>query len=117
MLSSLSNAELKALLDELRGTDQQGEALMEAYLDWRVPNWREAEDTEPKQESRARSRKPSGHMSVDEAYAVLGLEPGASDEEVSRAHRQMMKKFHPDQGGSTYLASRINEAKDIVLGR
>jgi hypothetical protein len=117
MLSSLSNAELKALLDELRGADQQGEALMEAYLDWRVPNWREAEDAETKQESRARSRKPSGHMSVDEAYAVLGLKPGASQEDIGRAHRQMMKKFHPDQGGSTYLASRINEAKDVLLGR
>jgi DnaJ-domain-containing protein 1 len=117
MLSSLSNAELKALLDELRGADQQGEALMEAYLDWRVPNWREAEDAETKQESRARSRKPSGHMSVDEAYAVLGLKPGASEEDIGRAHRQMMKKFHPDQGGSTYLASRINEAKDVLLGR
>ena len=69
------------------------------------------------EESRARSRKPSGHMSVDEAYAVLGLKQGASEEEISRAHRQMMKKFHPDQGGSTYLASRINEAKDVLLGR
>jgi hypothetical protein len=117
MLSSLSDAELKTLLDELRGADQQAEALMEAYLDWRIPKWREAEDTEPKQESRTRSRKPSGHMSVDEAYAVLGLKPGASEEEVTHAHRQMMKKFHPDQGGSTYLASRINEAKDVLLGR
>jgi DnaJ-like protein len=117
MLSSLSDAELKTLLDELRSTDQQAEALMEAYLDWRVPNWREAGDTESKHESHARSRKPSGHMSMDEAYAVLGLEPGAGEEEISRAHRQMMKKFHPDQGGSTYLASRINEAKDVLLGR
>ena len=117
MLSSLSDAELKTLLDELRGTDQQAEALMEAYLDWRIPNWRDAEADKPKEESRARSRKPSGHMSVDEAYAVLGLKRGASEEEISRAHRQMMKKFHPDQGGSTYLASRINEAKDVLLGR
>jgi len=117
MLSSLSDVDLKSLLDELRGMDQQAEALMEAYLDWRVPHWREAEQTEPKQEYRTRSRKPSGHMSVDEAYAVLGLKQGASEEEISRAHRQMMKKFHPDQGGSTYLASRINEAKDVLLGR
>jgi hypothetical protein len=117
MLSSLSDAELKTLLDELRSTDQQAEALMEAYLDWRVPHWREAGGAEPKHESHARSRKPSGHMSMDEAFAVLGLEPGAGEEEISRAHRQMMKKFHPDQGGSTYLASRINEAKDVLLGR
>ncbi len=117
MLSSLSDAELKTLLDELRGTDQQAEALMEAYLDWRIPNWREAEADRPDEESRTRSRKPSGHMSVDEAYTVLGLKRGASEEEISRAHRQMMKKFHPDQGGSTYLAARINEAKDVLLGR
>jgi hypothetical protein len=117
MLSSLSDGELGTLLDELRDTDQQAEALMEAYLDWRVPNWRDAEADKPKGESRARSRKPSGHMSLDEAYAVLGLKRGASEEDIGRAHRQMMKKFHPDQGGSTYLAARINEAKDVLLGR
>ncbi|HEY8276236.1 MAG TPA: DnaJ domain-containing protein [Methyloceanibacter sp.] len=118
MLSSLSDAELTTLLDEIRDTDQQAEALMEAYLDWRLPGWREAENEKDKKEqSRARSRKPSGHMRVDEAYAVLGLKRGASEEEITRAHRLMMKKFHPDQGGSTYLASRINEAKDVLLGR
>jgi DnaJ-domain-containing protein 1 len=117
MLSSLSDAELKALLDELRGTDQQAEALMQAYLDWRIPDWREAESGKDEEKSQPRSRKPSGHMSVDEAYALLGLKRGASEEEIGRAHRQMMKKFHPDQGGSTYLASRINEAKDVLLGR
>jgi len=117
MLSSLSDAELKTLLDELRGTDQQAETLMQAYLDWRIPDWREAESDTDEEKSQSRSRKPSGHMSVDEAYAVLGLKRGASEEEIGRAHRQMMKKFHPDQGGSTYLASRINEAKDVLLGR
>lgn len=117
MLSSLSDAELKTLLDELRGTDQQAETLMQAYLDWRIPDWREAESDKDEEKSQSRSRKPSGHMSVDEAYAVLGLKRGASEEEIGRAHRQMMKKFHPDQGGSTYLASRINEAKDVLFGR
>jgi len=118
MLSSLSDAELKRLLDQLRDTDPQAEALMEAYLDWRVPGWREAEsDKDKREESRTGSRKASGLMSVDEAYAVLGLKRGASEEEITRAHRLMMKKFHPDQGGSTYLASRINEAKDVLLGR
>ena len=118
VLSSLSNAELTRLLDELRDRDQQAEALMEAYLDWRLPGWRDAEsEKDKKEESRARSRKPSGHMSVDEAYAVLELKRGASEEEITRAHRRMMKKFHPDQGGSTYLASRINAAKDVLLGR
>ena len=57
----------------------------------------------------------NGELSVDEALDVLGLQPGASEEEVIAAHRKMMQKFHPDRGGSNYLAAKVNAAKDLLL--
>lgn len=55
-------------------------------------------------------------MSRAEAYQVLGLQPGASETEIIRAHRRIVQKVHPDRGGSDYLAARVNRAKDILLG-
>lgn len=54
-------------------------------------------------------------MTEEEAYKVLGLDAGAGPEDIRRAHRALMKKVHPDQGGSNWLASRINQAKDMLL--
>jgi hypothetical protein len=56
-------------------------------------------------------------MTAEEAYRVLGLAQGASTEEIKQAHRRLMLRAHPDLGGSDYLASKLNEAKDVLLGR
>ena len=116
-LSSLRDAEVLELLEDISTTDQQGARLLESYLDRRCQGWR---DRRPGGGSRGEARQPrdqAGSMSRKEAYAVLDLKPGATEAEIRAAHRRLMMKLHPDQGGSTYLASRINQAKDVLLGR
>jgi hypothetical protein len=112
-LSSLSDGDLLVLLEELRGFDEQGTILIEAYLDRRAKGWREG----PTDAARDHPQSARGRMTREEAYEVLGLAKGANEDDIRAAHRKLMMKLHPDQGGSTYLAARINEAKDVLLGR
>lgn len=112
-LDSLDAATLIALLGTMDGDSR---ALLAAYLDRRQPGWRDhaQHDAAAGNPRRAAS---SGKMTEEEAYQVLGIQPGAGAEEISRAHRSLMKKLHPDQGGTTYLAARVNEAKEVLLRR
>lgn len=56
-------------------------------------------------------------LKSDEALAILGLKKGATAEDVRQAHKRLMKDFHPDKGGTDYLASKINAAKDVLLNQ
>jgi hypothetical protein len=110
---SLDEFDLPQLTEIMSGFDAESVALLESYLDRRFPAWRQnAQGDTAGGQRRATS---SGKMTDEEAYQILGLQPGAGRDDISRAHRALMKKLHPDQGGSTYLAARVNEAKDTLL--
>ena len=111
---ALDRLDVKTLVSTLGEIDDESRALLMAYLDRREPRWREYAQGDA---AAGRAAASSGKMTEQEAYQILGLEPGANADAISRAHRALMKKFHPDQGGTTYLAVRINEAKEILLRR
>ncbi len=111
-LHTLSREELMTLCTEFSG-DEESLQLLEAYLDSRFPGWRENGDTDAG--SGQGQAASSGTMTKQEAYQILGLEEGASAAAIRQAHRRLMQRVHPDLGGSSFLAARINQAKDILL--
>jgi len=112
-LSELTQDQIVDLLLTCRTGDPDSAAILEAYLDrYHGDDWRaQGAGTGGAGESRS----ASVGMTTDEAWAILGLAPGASEDEVRAAHRRLMQKFHPDRGGSDFLAAKINEAKDFLL--
>jgi hypothetical protein len=110
---SLDDFEVPQLVAIRPALDRGSAALLESYLDRRFPAWRQHAQRDAA--GRQRRAASSTEMTEEEAYQILGLQPGAGREDIGRAHRALMKKLHPDQGGSTYLAARVNEAKDTLL--
>ncbi|NOJ49263.1 DnaJ domain-containing protein [Bradyrhizobium archetypum] len=110
---SLDEFGLPQLIAMIPAFDAESVALLESYLDRRFPAWRQ--NAQGDTAGGQRRAAASGKMTDEEAYQILGLQPGAGRDDITRAHRTLMKKLHPDQGGSTYLAARVNEAKDTLL--
>jgi hypothetical protein len=110
-LESLTPAEMAHLWQDCRFADPQSAQILEAYLDRAHPTWRE-----DLARAEGLDAGPGGSMSRAQALDVLGLEEGASEDDIRRAHRELMMKMHPDRGGSTFLAAKINEAKEVLLG-
>lgn len=112
-LDRLGMADLAALMRDCLTRDPDGARLLEAYLDRRSPGWRE--DAQRDGDAGQRGAAGTGAMTQQEAYDILGLQPGAGEETVREAHRALMKRIHPDAGGTSGLAARVNQAKDVLL--
>ena len=110
-LSEMTLEELGGLLAEVGG-DQQSVQVLEAFLDRRHgADWR-------RQYGGGRTGSPpnTGPMTVEEARGILGVGPQATEAEIEAAYREAIKRNHPDAGGSSWLAAKINEARSLLLG-
>jgi DnaJ-class molecular chaperone len=88
---------------------------LEAYLDRVRSNWHDEMASDW-----ARSEAPPPNapdVTVEEAYEILGLQPDADEAAIRAAHHRLMKQVHPDHGGTDYLATKINRARDVLLRR
>lgn len=113
-LSEMSREDLQAFHGEVETSgDGQGLALLEAYLERMHPEW--FQSAQQDSSGRTSAHTSDNAMTRDQALEILGLQPSASEADIKSAHRTLMLKIHPDHGGSTYLASKINEAKDFLL--
>jgi len=108
----LEALDVETLIGLMSEIDDESRSLLAAYLDRRDAGWREHAQADA---AAGRGGAPRGPMSQEEAYQILGLQPGAKAEDIVHAHRTLMKRIHPDQGGTNYLAARVNEAKDTLL--
>ncbi len=109
-LDQLNTEDIQILYQYCENANDQSVALLEAWLDRNRQEWRDTWAGERKAQSSGNTA-----MSRDEALAVLGLKSGATQQDIKDTHRRLMKEFHPDRGGSDYLAAKINQAKDVLL--
>lgn len=115
-LSQLTLDEVAALYRAALAADQASAQVLQAYLErMHGEAWRARPD-EGAEKAAGAGKAAGGPVSPSDARAILGVGPDATQDEIKQAHRRLMKQFHPDHGGSDYLAARINEAKEVLLG-
>ena len=117
-LADLDLPTLTALLQTWQHADPDAARLLESYLDRMHGSDWQNDGRDHRQDDNAGSRKPApgNGMTRSEALSILELPADATDEDVRQAHRRLMKKAHPDQGGATWYAAKLNQAKDCLLG-
>ena len=115
-LKDLDLGQLITLYGEIQGDDDSRQ-VFEAYLDRRpdCAAWRQHATSQ--QSDGPSGQAETGPMREEEAWRVLGLQPGATADEIKTAYQRLMQKVHPDLGGSDYLAAKLNQAREILLAR
>ena len=114
-LDDLSMDELLQLREYYKLNDEDSKLLLENYLDRAHGNhWRSGQDDTSNTNN---STSNNTDLTEQDAYAILGLTPGADKKEIITAHKRLMQKLHPDRGGSSYLATKINQAKDLLINQ
>jgi hypothetical protein len=117
-LSDLSQEDCGRFYRFCVGRDLETPRMLETYFDRRFAGWRPTNERDPNaRDGEGRSGFATYDMTEQEAYEMLGLRSGASTQEIIQAHRSLMKERHPDHGGTTDDAARINQAKDRLLRR
>ena len=109
LLDEMDRDQLQALLNFCQAEDDESAQLLASYLQQRFPG-------ESGFQQQAPPGASSSGMSRQEALAVLGVAEDADREAIIAAHRSLMQKLHPDRGGNDYLAAKVNQAKDLLLG-
>jgi hypothetical protein len=110
LLDEMDRDQLQALFNFCQAEDDESAQLLASYLQQRFPG------ESGFQQQQAPPGSTSSGMSRQEALAVLGVAEDADREAIITAHRSLMQKLHPDRGGNDYLAAKVNQAKDLLLG-
>jgi hypothetical protein len=109
-LSELSQDQCHRLMAYCHAQDHEAAQLFQAYLARRFNS-----EPDPNQSKQSDTGGFQSNMDRTEALQILGLGEPTTKEEIEMAHRKLMQKLHPDRGGTDYLASKLNQAKQTLL--